>query len=847
MSDKKQSASLVEPLVEQHEKVVGVWPVLVLAGAIILSAIGFASLNRDIAEPLILAFLAILAVAGVVCLFALSVGLLRFGGRTAIDPLARPFLDHHPDGVVICSDDNRILYANQAYGLLTGAMQSKDVRVPERTFTTEPEASEVLYRLAQAARSRKPMTEELRLMKPVGGGVGARWYCISVRPLNSSGLGYGQATVWEIVDITQERDKHETIFQELQHAVDFLDHAPAGFLSAEENGRITYINATLANWLGYDLAEIDTSGLTLDLVTAGDGAALLTPKRSEDNQSGNAIVDIDLVKRNGQNLPVRIFHRVPYTAEGLPVASRTLVLNRSPGEDVSEELRAAEVRFARFFNSTPIAIAGVNKDGSILRANATFARMFSTREGKDTSDQDNLLSLFEDSSRSALLVALEAAAHGKGDIPPVDAALTGKGDRSAQVFISPVVDGEADEEAAVVYVLETTEQKALEQQFTQSQKMQAFGQLAGGVAHDFNNMLQAIIGNADLLMLNHKPTDPSFKFINQIKQNGNRAAALVRHLLAFSRKQTLRPRQMALGDVISDLSMTLDRVLGEKVKLDVKHGRDLWPVLADLNQFEQVIINLAVNARDAMPEGGTLTIETRNLNEDEAKELDYKGLVVGDYVICDVVDTGTGIPQDIMDKIFEPFFTTKDVGKGTGLGLSTVYGIIKQTGGYIYPESEVGKGTRFRIMLPRHIAEAEAENVKASEQAVEEHSDTTGAATILLVEDEESVRMVGAQVLTSRGYTVHEAVSGADALEIMKELDGQVDLVVSDVVMPEMDGPSLLKELRKTSPDLKVIFVSGYAEDAFAKNLPENEKFSFLPKPFSLKQLAETVKNVLDE
>ena len=429
-------------------------------------------------------------------------------------------------------------------------------------------------------------------------------------------------------------------------------------------------------------------------------------------------------------------------------------------------------------------------------------------------------------------------------------------------------DSEGDDEQIIVYALETTEQRALEEQFSQSQKMQAVGQLAGGVAHDFNNVLTAIIGFSDLLLTSHRPSDPAFQDIMNIKQNANRAASLVRQLLAFSRRQTLRPQVLALGDVLADLSILLDRLLGEKVDLDLMHGRDLWPVKADLNQLEQVIVNLAVNARDAMPDGGHLTIQTRNMDKDEAEDLPYKQLEAADYVLLEVVDSGTGIPADIRDKIFEPFFSTKDVGKGTGLGLSTVYGIIKQTGGFIFLESEMGQGTTFRIFLPRYVEEAKATidavatddpEQQALELAADEAgkevvseappavTDLTGNATILLVEDEEAVRAFAARALASRGYQVYEAGSGAEALELIHEIDEPIDLVVSDVVMPEMDGPTMLGELRKIRPELRVIFMSGYAEEAFRKNLPDNEEFGFLPKPFSLKQLATKIKEMLDE
>jgi two-component system, cell cycle sensor histidine kinase and response regulator CckA len=351
----------------------------------------------------------------------------------------------------------------------------------------------------------------------------------------------------------------------------------------------------------------------------------------------------------------------------------------------------------------------------------------------------------------------------------------------------------------------------------------------------------------DFLLNAHKPTDPSFQDIMQIKQNATRAATLVRQLLAFSRRQTLRPQVLDLGDALSDLTMLLRRLIGEKVKLDLVHGRDLWPVKVDVSQFEQVIVNLAVNARDAMPEGGKLTVKTANVAAEESAQLAYKGMPAADYVRIDVSDTGTGIPADIVDKIFEPFFSTKEVGKGTGLGLSTVYGIVKQTGGFVYVDSEAGRGSSFHIFLPRHHPELEAapEAHATNGAPAKPRADLTGQGTILLVEDEEGLRSLNARGLRSRGYSVIEASNGVEALEALEEKNGAVDLVVSDVVMPEMDGPTLLKAMRGRNPDLKIIFVSGYAEDAFEKSLPENQQFAFLPKPFTLSQLVAAVKETM--
>jgi two-component system, cell cycle sensor histidine kinase and response regulator CckA len=333
-----------------------------------------------------------------------------------------------------------------------------------------------------------------------------------------------------------------------------------------------------------------------------------------------------------------------------------------------------------------------------------------------------------------------------------------------------------------------------------------------------------------------------------IKQNANRAAGMVRQLLAFSRRQTLQPEVLELGGVISDTAAALLRkLIGETIDLKILSGRDLWLVKADRTQLDQVIINLAVNAKDAMPDGGHLTIAMRNVGEQDTRAFRGQGMSPGEYVEIAVTDTGHGMTPEIMAKIFEPFFSTKDVGKGTGLGLSTVYGIVKQTGGFIFPESAPGEGTTFRIYLPRYVpTAADTEAAGRSTPKKERARDLTGSGRVLLVEDEDSVRSFAIRALKRQGYEVIEATSGAEGLEKFQEVGGQVDLVVSDVVMPEMDGPSMLKELRKQTPDIKVIFMSGYPDDAFKRNLDPTEHFAFLAKPFTLPQLAAKVKEELE-
>ena len=530
-------------------------------------------------------------------------------------------------------------------------------------------------------------------------------------------------------------------------------------------------------------------------------------------------------------------------ASGSTVAASTDAGAPAPSAE-GTLVREADTGFMRFFQNTPMAIATVDRGGKIARANALFTRLFeSTRLGqKQQPDGSSILDIVAERDRASLETHLGRRAE---LATPLDAALAGQGERWARFYVTPV--DQDDEEAAIVYALEITEQRSLESQFLQSQKLETVGQLAGGIAHDFNNVLSAIIMATDFLLNAHRPSDPSFQDIMQIKQNANRAASLVRQLLAFSRRQTLRPQVLDLGEALSDLSILLRRLIGEKVTLDVQR-HDVWPVKADLSQFEQVIVNLAINARDAMPDGGKLTVRASNVTQSETSKFEGWSLPAGDYVLVEVADTGTGIPSDIMDRIFEPFFSTKEVGKGTGLGLSTVYGIIKQTGGFIVPESELGKGTVFRIFLPRHTPTSEdLASIKpvATESRPARAADDTGQGTILLVEDEEGLRSLNARGLKSRGYNVLEAGNGLEAIELIDGHDGSIDLVVSDVVMPEMDGPALLKELRKRSPDLKIIFVSGYAEEAFAKSLPEGGQFEFLAKPFTLKQLIAKVKDTM--
>lgn len=397
----------------------------------------------------------------------------------------------------------------------------------------------------------------------------------------------------------------------------------------------------------------------------------------------------------------------------------------------------------------------------------------------------------------------------------------------------------------LVHLVDVSERKKLEGQFAQSQKMQAVGQLAGGVAHDFNNMLTAIIGFCDLLLLRHQPGDPSFVDTMQIKQNANRAAGLVRQLLAFSRSEELEPQILNVADVFAELSSLLQRLIGDNIELDILHGRELGRVKFDQVQLDQVIINLAVNGRDAMKSGGKLTIQTDNFTAKRSYPVRGEVMPPGEYVSISVTDTGQGIAKKNLDHIFEPFFTTKEVGEGTGLGLSMVFGSVKQSGGFTFVHSAgKNKGTTFIIYLPKMEAVDASEIERQDNQEIAK--DDTGAGSILLVEDEDGVRLFAARALRSKGYHVVEARSGVVALDIMKEEGNVFDLLITDMMMPKVSGADVIHYAHDAKPNMPVICISGYTQETVAKEISSLSHIYFLSKPFSLKQLTSRVREALD-
>tara|TARA_R110000850_G_scaffold22223_10_gene65694 strand:+ start:3574 stop:6015 length:2442 start_codon:yes stop_codon:yes gene_type:complete len=548
-------------------------------------------------------------------------------------------------------------------------------------------------------------------------------------------------------------------------------------------------------------------------------------------------------EREGRHgTPVRLFH-IPLDREKEKGPALILLIDDDGG--MVERGKALE-QVESMLSLLPLGLALTDRDGRFLFLNEAFAKTAGISEKEQPLYPGDLM-IRDD--KSAVADAVRRYASGPPMAGDLAVRLRSGGEEPVALGIAGVRGlGEA---AVLLSIRDNSEESKLKSQVAQATKMQAVGQLAGGVAHDFNNILTAIIGHCDLMLLRHAPGDSDYDDIQQVKNNSNRAAGLTRQLLAFSRQQTLRPQVLQLPDVVADVSNLLKRLLDETIELEVRHGRNLGLVRADPGQLEQVIINLGVNARDAMPNGGKISISTQAVVASDVRALKSEILPVGDYTALTFSDSGSGIPPHVIGKIFEPFFTTKAVGKGTGLGLSTVYGIIKQSGGYIFADSKPGEGTTFSIYFPVHrpTAEDEARATLASPPVkATATKELWGTGHILLVEDEDMVRAVAERALTRQGYTVVTASEGEEALGLLAQADEdeRFDMIVSDVVMPNMDGPTMARHVRKKYPDLPILFMSGYAEEQLRKSI-DLDKVNFLPKPFSVAQIAEAVGKTLAE
>jgi two-component system cell cycle sensor histidine kinase/response regulator CckA len=757
---------------------------------------------------------------------------IDLGAQADRAPVLAAALEAEGAARLVVAADGTEIFRSRAAARVLGAVADPLAPLAGRAAGNAHALNEI-ERLRAIAAADGGGRGELALGLPGGG---REWYRVDVRR-----LGDGGGRIWTVEDISARRAIDDTLRREVEFLGDFVDLLPVGCYSADVSGGVRWVNQRLAEWLGHHPDDLIGLSLTEVLGTVPDP------------EGGRA--ELRITGRGDEAFQAVVAHTV--FDDGGEIFTRSVVMrDLVPERQWERALRSAERRFRWLFDDAPVGIALIDLDGAVGPCNLALQAMLGVTAEEMAGRP--VVEYIADDHRAAAAEQLAKVLGGSSAGTHLDVRLKGKRDLIAQLFVSPTHE-DGDISGLVIHFIDATEQRNLELQFAQSQKMQAMGQLAGGVAHDFNNLLTAMIGFCDLLLQRHGPGDPSFADIMQVRQNANRAASLVRQLLAFSRRQALQPRRLNVADSLADLSNLLRRLLGETIELRIVHGRSLGPVRVDPGQFDQVIINLAVNARDAMPGGGVLTIRTNAVHVANPEQRGPELMPAGDYVLIEVADTGTGIGRETMARIFEPFFSTKEVGAGTGLGLSTVYGIVRQTDGFIFVDSEVGQGAVFSIYLPRIEGEAESPatpppdgaaplappRAAPEETGVGADADLTGSGTVLLVEDEDAVRTFGARALKNKGYRVIEARSGEQALDMLRG-DRGIDVLVSDVVMPGMDGITLARLVRLERPQVRVILISGYSEDVARDGIDPADGIHFLPKPFSLKQLAGAVKQVLN-
>jgi two-component system cell cycle sensor histidine kinase/response regulator CckA len=779
---------------------------------------------------------------------------LRFTSSGGEKNLIMRGLDSSHDGYLIVGTTGNCLYTNPNFHNLLSFASSADVASNVVSIDAVIQAlsgtdAEQVARLKSGLLNGGAGHTEFSISRS---GSNVEWRRLGVAPIQEKGDAVIGA-LWRVEDVTSTREIDETRRAEEELVADLLDLLPVGFFSADKEGTLQYVNQTLARWVGLPpdhmrgmafadfISDVNDEENLILKDTEGRTFSVVLEQSQKDDGDGDiaytrSIVLRDLVWQD----PAR---DVKHEATGKSKEANSIVGNTLSNMDNIEWL----------FDASPVAIVKLSLEGVINDCNRAFTKLIGIHQdacvGKPFSDW------IAKEDRGDLSSSLSKIVMGISRGAQLEIRLPASGERElvTDAYVSRIIDEEGEIIGLALHLINMTEQKNLEVQFTQSQKMQAVGQLAGGVAHDFNNLLTAMIGFCDLLLQKHGPDDPSFEDIQHIRQNANRATNLVRQLLAFSRKQTLEPVRLDVAELLSELSNLLRRLIGETVDLEIEHGNAVPPIKADRGQFDQVVINLAVNARDAMPGGGSVIVRSSNVELHQPVQRGHDLMATGRYALIEVIDTGEGISKENLDRIFEPFFTTKGVGAGTGLGLSTVYGIIHQTGGFIFVDSAPGEGTTFSIYLPAYEDEFEdnvignVPNDRAEAQKpILSVADLTGQGTILLVEDEEAVRIFAARALRNKGYHVIEAENGESALDAINSQDQIIDLIVSDVIMPGMDGHTFVNLVRHELPDVKVILMSGYAEETFRDEIGRDTSIHFLGKPFTLKDLATKVKEILE-
>lgn len=736
--------------------------------------------------------------------------------------LAEKTLDADPDARLVTRRDGVVAYANAAYlALAREAGVIGPAGLPpriDRLFAQQGAEATKLFRLCRAAKSAAPAEEIIHQVIGVKGGGARRRFEVSVRPIPDT----EDYVAWRLRELPAEENQHDAL------AAAYADF-PRPVLALERSGQIAWANAALRKRAGAGRggpAHIDdlVLGETADLVRAL-WRVDQTPQKARLRGPGGEPLDgaFSAFRRGG-------------VGEGFVCVELALEEEKEEEETVSVSGDIAEAPFG-----VAVVEGEFGRDARIVEANKAFAEVFGgAKKNAPLSRSLPAESLDE------LAAEIRRRTTSGGAPKPVEVTLgAGASARAFAVYARPVRRrrGGYGARRTMLYSVDVTDRKRMQDEHAQDQKLKAIGRLAGEVAHDFNNLLQVVLGNCERLMLRHPAGDPSYRDLVLIRENAQRAANMTKQLLAFSRKQTLKREVLSITEILRDFARFLDRAVGERVKLELVNGRGLPLIRVDRNQLETAIMNLAVNARDAMgASGGVLTIRTRLAPTAEIEKLGLAGLAAQDHLLIEVADTGPGVPKEIADKIFDPFFTTKEEGKGTGLGLSTVHGIIGQMDGVIVLGENDGPGAVFRIYLPAHQGEPEAE----APAAANGHVDLTGAGRVLVVEDEDAVRNFVVAALEDCGYEITAVGDGEEALDVIAEERGGFDLIITDVMMPVIDGPTLIARARaEQGLKAKVIFMSAYAEAALREQLDAIEGAGYIQKPFTLKGLAAKVKETL--
>ena len=614
--------------------------------------------------------------------------------------------------------------------------------------------------------------------------------------------------------------------------------------SLDETGNRLYISPQIETMLGFPSSKwLDDPQLWFRQIYPEDRRRVLTEFYKSHNNGEPFRADYRLIARDGHIVWVRDEATVVKDEAGNPRFIQGVMFDISELLRTNETLQKHEAKFRTIFEEIAVGIALINMEGRLMESNQALQKMLGYRGEELYNRLFNELIHSDDVTKDMDLYQKLLA--GKQDHYQVEKRYIRKegGILWGRLNVSLVQGFEGELQCTIHMVEDITQWKQLETQFLQTQKMETVGRLAGGIAHDLNNLFTILSGYSQLTLLELKENDPLRENIQEIKKTTDRAAALTSRLLAISRRQVLDMKVLNLNQLVRGLEKVLGRIIGEDIELINHLAEDLEKVKTDPNQIEQVILNLVVNARDAMPNGGKLIIETHNVELDESYAQSHFSVIPGRYVLLSVTDTGCGMSSEVKERIFDPFFTTKGIGKGTGLGLSTVYGIVKQSGGNIWVYSELNQGTTFKIYLPR--VEEKTDYVSQQEETV---NFPRGDETILLVEDEESLRSLAARVLRDQGYTVLEAANGDRGMELAREhIHKKIHLLLTDLVMPQMGGKELVEQFNTIHPNTRVLFISGYTDGVIIHQASLKPGIPFLQKPFSPMDLARKVREVLDQ